>query len=33
MNRSGGEPNVLIYKPNIKYMFKQSEDGGRTTSS
>ncbi len=26
INRSGGQPNVLIYKPSIKYMFKQSEE-------
>ena len=26
INRTGGQPNVLIYKPSIKYMFKQSED-------
>lgn len=26
INRAGGQPNVLIYKPAIKYMFKQSED-------
>ena len=30
MTRSG-QPNVLIYKPNIKYMFKQSENGGRNS--
>jgi sRNA-binding regulator protein Hfq len=23
-----GEPNVLIYKPSIKYMYKESEAGG-----
>jgi host factor-I protein len=24
-----GEPNVLLYKPAIKYMFKEAEDQGR----
>jgi sRNA-binding regulator protein Hfq len=24
-----GEPNLLIYKPSIKYMYKESEAGGR----
>jgi sRNA-binding regulator protein Hfq len=28
VNRSG-EPNLLIYKPNIKYMYKESEASGR----
>ena len=28
VNRTG-EPNLLIYKPNIKYMYKESEAGGR----
>ncbi len=26
VNRSGGQPNMLIYKAGIKYMFKASED-------
>jgi host factor-I protein len=25
INRSGGLPNLLIYKPSIKYLFKESE--------
>ena len=30
VNRSGGQPNLLIYKPNIKYIFKAAEaDGGK----
>ena len=29
VNRSGGDPNLLIYKPAIKYMYKESEDGRR----
>ena len=24
-----GEPNLLIYKPSIKYMYKESESNGR----
>ena len=28
VNRTG-EPNLLIYKPSIKYMYKESEAGGR----
>ncbi|HEX8894181.1 MAG TPA: RNA chaperone Hfq, partial [Terriglobales bacterium] len=28
VNRSG-DPNLLIYKPSIKYMYKESEAGGR----
>jgi host factor-I protein len=24
-----GEPNLLIYKPSIKYMYKESEAGGK----
>ena len=28
VNRTG-QPNLMIYKPCIKYMFKESEDGGR----
>ena len=28
INRTG-EPNVLIYKPSIKYMYKESEAAGR----
>ena len=27
VNRSGGHPNVLIYKTCIKYIFKESESG------
>ena len=27
VNRSDGLPNLLIYKPNIKYIFKASEAG------
>jgi sRNA-binding regulator protein Hfq len=27
VNRSGGLPNLLIYKSNIKYIFKASEAG------
>ena len=27
VNRAGGLPNLLIYKPNIKYIFKASEGG------
>ncbi len=27
VNRTGGLPNLLIYKPNIKYIFKASEAG------
>lgn len=23
VNRTGGEPNLLLYKPNIKYMYKE----------
>ena len=22
-----GQPNIMVYKPSIKYMYKQSEDG------
>ena len=29
VNRTGAS-NLLIYKPSIKYMFKESEAGGRT---
>ena len=25
LNRTGGQPNLLIYKPSIKYLFKESE--------
>lgn len=25
VNRDGGEPNLMIYKPAIKYMFKEGE--------
>ena len=28
VNRAGGLPNLLIYKPNIKYIFKAAEAGG-----
>ena len=27
VNRSSGQPNLLIYKPNIKYIYKASEAG------
>jgi host factor-I protein len=27
VNRTGGLPNLLIYKPNIKYLYKASEAG------
>jgi sRNA-binding regulator protein Hfq len=27
VNRSDGQPNLLIYKPNIKYIFKAAEAG------
>ena len=27
VNRSDGQPNLLIYKPAIKYMFKAGENG------
>jgi sRNA-binding regulator protein Hfq len=26
VNREGGEPNLLIYKPAIKYMYKEGEN-------
>ena len=26
VNREDGEPNLMIYKPAIKYMFKEAED-------
>ena len=26
VNRDGGEPNLMIYKPAIKYMFKEGEN-------
>ena len=26
VNRENGEPNLMIYKPAIKYMFKEGED-------
>ena len=29
LNRSGPHPNLLIYKPNIKYIYKESEANGR----
>ena len=28
VNRTG-EPNLLIYKPGIKYMYKESESDGK----
>ncbi len=31
VNRSNGQPNLLIYKPAIKYMFKAGEDGKGST--
>ena len=31
MNRNG-QPNLMIYKPCIKYMFKESENGRRNNS-
>jgi sRNA-binding regulator protein Hfq len=31
VNRTG-QPNLMIYKPCIKYMFKQSENGRRNNS-
>ena len=27
VNREDGEPNLMIYKPAIKYMYKESENG------
>jgi host factor-I protein len=29
LNRTGSQPNLLIYKPNIKYIYKESEGNGR----
>lgn len=29
VNRSGGQANLLIYKPSIRYIFKESENNGR----
>lgn len=29
LNRTGSHPNLLIYKSNIKYLFKESESNGR----
>ena len=29
LNRSGPHPNLLIYKPHIKYIYKESEANGR----
>ena len=29
LNRTGSQPNLLIYKPNIKYIYKESEANGR----
>jgi sRNA-binding regulator protein Hfq len=26
VNRDGGEPNLMIYKPAIKYMYKEGEN-------
>lgn len=31
VNRSDGQPNLLIYKPAIKYMFKAGENGKTST--
>ena len=31
VNRSDGRPNLLIYKPAIKYMFKAGENGKSST--
>ncbi len=28
VNRDGGEPNLMIYKPAIKYMYKEGENQG-----
>ena len=28
VNRENGEPNLMIYKPAIKYMFKEGENQG-----
>lgn len=27
LNRTGSQPNLLIYKPSIKYLFKEGENG------
>jgi len=27
VNRNAGEPNLMIYKPAIKYMYKENENG------
>jgi len=27
LNRAGSQPNLLIYKPSIKYLFKEGENG------
>ncbi len=29
LNRTNGHPNLLIYKANIKYLYKESEGNGR----
>jgi host factor-I protein len=29
VNRDGGEPNLMIYKPAIKYMYKEDENSGQ----
>jgi len=29
ITRSGGQSNLLVYKPSIKYMFKESESTAR----
>lgn len=29
LNRTGGNPNLLVYKSCIKYMFKEGEQNGR----
>ncbi len=31
LNRADGQPNLLIYKPAIKYMFKAGENGKGST--
>ena len=28
-----GEPNLLIYKPSIKYMYKESEEDGQVAAT
>jgi len=29
LNRNGSQPNLLVYKSCIKYIFKESEGNGR----